>query len=678
MDFQKSPGSVITQSPGKEKPKFRYGNAFFMGCDTVARSTWLSALIFICIVACAIVDGIATYPMFKCKEWLHYFNIGVTIIFVFECTVKILAQGDKPYRYFIGLESLRAEEIKAWTKVFDIKVICNAFHDSLPRDPDRFVKQLDEEEKAIEADYTWNIFDAAIAVLCVYGCTMFCQAGYGTIRVFRLLRIMKLLRYWKQLQDILRGLIGGLQASSSILLLFGFVFFLFGSIGVIQFGRNDPFHFGNLQRAMWTMYKLSNMEWLDVSDVALYGCDGSPGSPYSVFINEDHKSFDDCLLDLKGTHNFYHSSVVIMDWAQKTTVTQRKSGVVTNVSELVYRIEWERDTDAWLTVAEGSTPYDTLQAQPNGWTKSVINYGEEGWEDMAPQEYWCAPQHHLGLSERGSVIGPPYFILYIVVAGLILVTLFTGAVSVSMTLAVIEIRKEELVLKAKKQRAAEEALLRSMEKKFSRSLSSKSLTGDDIVRDPKAAYLLTDYVDRIQTGLVSADRKKYISGQRLTLWCLNPEAALPGESGAPPEPRMAGAVGTPAPNAALYDVDVQMEDMHASPLAAVRNSKRQMEGMEGNGASPSPRSSTDSIPLVPIGNESRNQALMAKRSGVSGVNLDGNSITKVRKQLNRRLHLPMSVCTLLCSSEYPCGIKMEMLWAEMSLNCYLVTHISQH
>ena len=104
---------------------------------------------------------------------------------------------------------------------------------------------------------------------------MFCAEGYGTIRIFRLFRILKLLRYWKQLQDILRGLIGGLKASSSILLLFAFVFFLFGTIGVIQFGRNDPFHFGTLPRAIVTLFRLSTLEWASALYINYYGCTGA-------------------------------------------------------------------------------------------------------------------------------------------------------------------------------------------------------------------------------------------------------------------------------------------------------------------------------------------------------------------------------------------------------------------
>ena len=107
---------------------------------------------------------------------------------------------------------------------------------------------------------------AHCACICIYGALGFCEEGYGVIRIIRLLRIFKLLRYFHKIRNILLGLFGGLRASSSIVLLFCFGFYLFGTIGVIQFRHNDPFHFGNLQRAMWTMYQLSNMEWIDVAN----------------------------------------------------------------------------------------------------------------------------------------------------------------------------------------------------------------------------------------------------------------------------------------------------------------------------------------------------------------------------------------------------------------------------
>ena len=46
-----------------------------------------------------------------------------------------------------------------------------------------------------------------------------------------------------------------------------FVIFLFGLIGVGMFDRNDPFHFLNLNLAFYSLYQMSNMEWLDIQNL---------------------------------------------------------------------------------------------------------------------------------------------------------------------------------------------------------------------------------------------------------------------------------------------------------------------------------------------------------------------------------------------------------------------------
>jgi hypothetical protein len=644
-------------------PEYPFFSGFFTPCWKIANSWALSSLVFVAIVACAIVDGMATYPMFKCKQWNHYFNIVVTFIFLFECIVKILAEGNKPYRYFIGLESLRMYEIRSLKKT--IQRLCRPMDDQLPDDPDDKFGELDEEEEKIESDYCWNIFDTSIVILCLYGITMFCQEGYGTIRVFRLLRIMKLLRYWKQLQDILRGLIGGLRASSSILLLFGFVFFLFGSIGVIQFGRNDPFHFGNLQRAMWTMYKISNMEWLDVSDTALYGCDGSVGYGYSVFINEDHDNFDHIMTELKGTKNFFDSSVVIMGFLTEFPVTNK---------ELVYRIDWyggfTEGVEYTPTGGTGAT-WNWGQDEHNPHPERIY-YNDADWEDMEESEFWCAPLGHAKMMEDGAVMGPPYFILYIVVAGLILVTLFTGAVSVSMTLAVIEIRKEEQDKQSAKAKAAEDALLQKMNASFSKRFSSRSLksgslgpTGspevpvspspEEEIKRNNCAYLLRNHTDRAQVGLVSADRKRYIAGQRLTLWCLDPEAALPGTR----HVALGDVTGTPAPGTADHDSHSEKDARNGDDTMPLK-----VDLLGGNKLVSAPNGRKTSVVT---------QNLFAKRSGASGMNLDARSIREVRKKLDARVRMQIGVCTLLCSSKFTMSEKVMMLLAEISQICFLVS-----
>ena len=137
-------------------------------------------------------------------------------VFIFECVVKLVAQGFRPWCYF------------------------NEAHDG-----------------------AWNCFDFMIVVV---GIAEVCGSGSGVsfLRLFRLLRLLRLLQFWTELQTIISGLIGGIKASIAIVALIFFVFFLYGTIGTNLFGSNDPVHFGSLFTSMMTLYMISNYEWLDI------------------------------------------------------------------------------------------------------------------------------------------------------------------------------------------------------------------------------------------------------------------------------------------------------------------------------------------------------------------------------------------------------------------------------
>jgi voltage-gated sodium channel len=105
--------------------------------------------------------------------------------------------------------------------------------------------------------------------------------NFGFLRMLRLLRIIRLLRVWKQLQQILLGLVGGLQASASILGLMAFFFFLYGTMGVYLFSENDPFHFKTLPGAFVSLYSVTNLEWIDIAAINIYGCDSDAAEIYA-------------------------------------------------------------------------------------------------------------------------------------------------------------------------------------------------------------------------------------------------------------------------------------------------------------------------------------------------------------------------------------------------------------
>jgi hypothetical protein len=52
------------------------------------------------------------------------------------------------------------------------------------------------------------------------------------------------------------------------------VFYLFAVLGVSMFRANDPWHFGKLDRAMLTLFRVATYEdWTDVMYINILGCE---------------------------------------------------------------------------------------------------------------------------------------------------------------------------------------------------------------------------------------------------------------------------------------------------------------------------------------------------------------------------------------------------------------------
>jgi hypothetical protein len=220
----------------------------------------------------AVIDGLQTYEAFSDNPALDMVDLVLLSIFTLEILLKILSHKTQPYRFFIGLEWKR----RLW---WDWKR-------GIVGDDDKAIledKKLSESDSRTEEDRFWNCFDVFVVAICYMG--MFSNGGnFGFLRMLRLLRIIRLLRVWKQLQQILLGLVGGLQASASILGLMAFFFFLYGTMGVYLFSENDPFHFKSLPLSAVSLYSVTNLEWIDIAAINIYGCDSESVELYAKFL----------------------------------------------------------------------------------------------------------------------------------------------------------------------------------------------------------------------------------------------------------------------------------------------------------------------------------------------------------------------------------------------------------
>lgn len=195
-------------------------------CWVVAQDAFNYVILLVIVVA-GIQVGIETYESLAGDPNLYLLDLIVLSIFVLEMLLKIMAEGLLPYRYFTNSE------------------------------------------------WRWNWFDSTIVTLSlpVWG-SLFGGGSIKMLRLIRLTRLGKIVRRIPPLQMIIRGILGGLKSCGYITLLQILVFYIFSVIGYYFFSVNDPFHFGSVPYAMFTLFRLYTLDnWGDFMFVNTYGCD---------------------------------------------------------------------------------------------------------------------------------------------------------------------------------------------------------------------------------------------------------------------------------------------------------------------------------------------------------------------------------------------------------------------
>ncbi len=174
------------------------------------------------ILLAGIIVGIQTSPTAvsvagHVLDMIDYIILG---IFIIEIVVKMGAEGNKPWRYFL--------------------------------DP-------------------WNVFDFVIVSVCF----MPVNAQYvAVLRLARLLRVLKLVRALPKLQILVSALLKSIPSMGYVALLLGLLFYVYSVAAVFIFGANDPIHFDNLPIAMLSLFRVvTGEDWTDVMYIAMFGCE---------------------------------------------------------------------------------------------------------------------------------------------------------------------------------------------------------------------------------------------------------------------------------------------------------------------------------------------------------------------------------------------------------------------
>ncbi len=190
----------------------------------VAEAKWFQSFIIGVIIAAGILVGIQTYKDFSLRHEsiINLLDTIILWIFVVEIVVKMLAEGKQPWNYFKD---------------------------------------------------SWNVFDFLIVAVCflpIDGDTSF----IAVLRLARILRVFKLVTALPKLQLIVGALLKSIPSMGYVFLLLTLHFYIYGCMATFFYAENDPYHFGDLQTSMLSLFRAVTMEdWTDLMYINMYGSD---------------------------------------------------------------------------------------------------------------------------------------------------------------------------------------------------------------------------------------------------------------------------------------------------------------------------------------------------------------------------------------------------------------------
>ena len=173
----------------------------------------------------------------KCGKFYagDYINVISQIIFTCEIIVKMCADCDKPMRFFNDKFN------GGWNRL-DFFVIFMGWLEMSP------------------AGNVLKVFPVVV------------------LRLLRLLRVFRLAKALPRLRSIVEALLSGLSAVGWICALVLIYNYIIACFGVLLFKKTDPFHFGTVGRAMFTILRIETLDsWDQILYITMFGCDKYPG-----------------------------------------------------------------------------------------------------------------------------------------------------------------------------------------------------------------------------------------------------------------------------------------------------------------------------------------------------------------------------------------------------------------
>ncbi len=203
-------------------------------CKSIRDNQWFDYFIMAVIVFAGVVVGFQTDKGIVATHGilLERMDGVILTIFVIEALIKIIAEGSKPWRYFMS---------------------------------------------------SWNIFDFSIVAFSLFEVVVQSGASFAAVlrlfrlarlmRIFRVMRVLRLVTAFQELQFLVETILKAVTSISYVGVLLFLLFYIYGTMGIFLFRANDPFHFGSLPHAMITLFTIITMEgWGDIMYTNIYGC----------------------------------------------------------------------------------------------------------------------------------------------------------------------------------------------------------------------------------------------------------------------------------------------------------------------------------------------------------------------------------------------------------------------
>ena len=117
----------------------------------------------------------------------------------------------------------------------------------------------------------WNVFDFTILMVCLLP-----VGGHfaAVLRLLRVLRALRLVTAMPRLQILVSALFKSIPSMGYVGLLLILLFYIYAVTGVVLFRDNDPVHFGSLDTALLSLFRVVTLEdWTDIMYIQMFGSD---------------------------------------------------------------------------------------------------------------------------------------------------------------------------------------------------------------------------------------------------------------------------------------------------------------------------------------------------------------------------------------------------------------------